>query len=124
MEWSVLQRAHILAKVWGGTEDVWNYHLLCSICHKISEGRLGVYYWRWLKWQTSHDATLMEAAEQICEETGLSPHQIGRAHGKRLVEIARAIAWRRSFAACPFQLPPDDLGPHPGARQAITRPAG
>jgi hypothetical protein len=47
------ERAHIVARVYGGRDELWNFHLLCPICHDES-GLLkgGLRYWRWLKSQT------------------------------------------------------------------------
>jgi hypothetical protein len=42
-----LERAHILPRNIGGTDDVANLHMLCVLCHKISEDAWGKQYWNW-----------------------------------------------------------------------------
>lgn len=42
-----LERAHILPRVYGGTDDVSNLHMLCGLCHKMSEDLYGKEYWDW-----------------------------------------------------------------------------
>ena len=42
------ERAHILAKFKGGSDEVDNLHLLCPQCHKASEFMDGVDYNKWL----------------------------------------------------------------------------
>lgn len=41
-------RAHILARAWGGDDSLENLHILCSICHKDSENLYGPAYMDWL----------------------------------------------------------------------------
>ena len=43
------ERCHILARTFGGSDDVQNLHLLCSDCHKASELLSGLEYFEWLK---------------------------------------------------------------------------
>ena len=43
-----LQRCHILAKQFGGSNSCENLHLLCSNCHWESERFSGDLYWAWL----------------------------------------------------------------------------
>ena len=44
-----LDRAHIVARVYGGSDDVSNIHLLCRNCHIESELFNEEYYWKWFK---------------------------------------------------------------------------
>jgi 5-methylcytosine-specific restriction endonuclease McrA len=43
------ERAHIQSKFNGGSDNVNNLHLLCSLCHKTSEFIEGEQYFNWLK---------------------------------------------------------------------------
>lgn len=52
------ERAHILARQEGGSDEVDNLHLLCSICHKDSEMLSGEEYNEWLINRTHVDAIL------------------------------------------------------------------
>ena len=56
-----LQRCHIEARVNGGSDDVSNLHLLCELCHNISEYLEGRDYWMWLKEQNMWSAMLQAA---------------------------------------------------------------
>lgn len=47
-----LARAHITARVEGGSDDASNLHLLCRRCHTTSEYLSGDRYWRWFQ---THD---------------------------------------------------------------------
>ena len=48
-DYNAVERCHILG-VWdGGSDDVSNIHLLCSDCHKKSEGFSGELYNLWVK---------------------------------------------------------------------------
>lgn len=42
------ERAHIIARSAGGSDDVENLHILCSQCHKDSEYLDGDKYMRWM----------------------------------------------------------------------------
>lgn len=44
---AVLHRAHILARLEGGSDDVDNLHVLCAVCHEDSEYLSGDRYWSW-----------------------------------------------------------------------------
>lgn len=46
------ERAHITARVEGGSDEVENLHLLCPTCHRQSEKRSGIDYYIWLRDQT------------------------------------------------------------------------
>lgn len=46
------ERAHILAKCCGGSNEISNFHLLCEGCHKQSELLSGEEYWRWFEKQS------------------------------------------------------------------------
>lgn len=52
------ERAHIIARVSGGTDNVDNLHLLCSICHKDSELFEGDRYFEWFKNRNHVDAIM------------------------------------------------------------------
>ena len=56
-EHATLERAHILARSAGGTDDATNLHLLCPTCHKTSENLTGRSYWSWFMWPWRHYAT-------------------------------------------------------------------
>ena len=43
-----IERAHITARVAGGSDDAENLHILCSTCHKDSEYLEGSAYMDWL----------------------------------------------------------------------------
>jgi hypothetical protein len=50
MLWGVpTDRSHIVACVWGGQDELSNIHLLCPLCHELSELHQGISYWRWLR---------------------------------------------------------------------------
>ena len=52
MLWPVpTDRSHIVARVWGGQDELANIHLLCPLCHEVSELYQGMSYWRWLRRQ-------------------------------------------------------------------------
>lgn len=42
-----LERAHILSWQQGGSWEPSNFHLLCHLCHKVSENLYGEEYWEW-----------------------------------------------------------------------------
>ena len=52
------ERAHIVARVSGGSDDIDNIHLLCSACHKDSELIEGDEYFEWFA-SRSHVDTIM-----------------------------------------------------------------
>jgi hypothetical protein len=64
-----LDRAHILARCNGGSDDPSNIHMLCRLCHKDSETLDGEAYWSWF-WQRSW----MDAAISAACRTGLNLH--------------------------------------------------
>ena len=43
-----VERAHIDAHMEGGSNEVWNYNLLCPECHRTSEMVQGARYMEWL----------------------------------------------------------------------------
>lgn len=55
-------RAHIHARVTGGSDTVENLHMLCETCHKDSECKEGDAYWRWFWQRCRMDTMLSEAA--------------------------------------------------------------
>ena len=59
-----LEKAHITAKVEGGSDLPENIHLLCSICHKDSEYLDGEKYWAWFYQRTSIDMMMSAAARK------------------------------------------------------------
>lgn len=57
MLWDVpTDRSHIVARVWGGQDELSNIHLLCPLCHEVSELHQGMSYWRWLRRQNMFQA--------------------------------------------------------------------
>lgn len=45
-------RAHIVARAYeDGSDHPSNLHLLCRMCHELSEGLSGLAYWRWFRRQ-------------------------------------------------------------------------
>lgn len=58
-------RCHIEARVWGGQDELANLHLLCVLCHEMSEGVDGLRYWRWLKAQHMIRAECWGAARML-----------------------------------------------------------
>lgn len=56
-----IERAHIVAKSIGGSDDVENLHNLCITCHQASEMLDGAGYWSWFEKRSVVDscATLM-----------------------------------------------------------------
>lgn len=63
-----LQRAHILPRSYGGTDEAFNLHMLCPKCHVESENLLGIEYWRWFKSKPSEVTRWRNAAFQYLEE--------------------------------------------------------
>lgn len=62
-------RAHILARIYGGSDNLSNLHLLCLLCHELSEHLCGVEYWRWFKRQGYKQAVewgAYQALTRIC----------------------------------------------------------
>lgn len=53
-----LHRAHIVARVSGGSDAADNLHMLCAVCHKDSERLEGGEYWRWFAERTLPDMAL------------------------------------------------------------------
>lgn len=47
----VLDRAHIVPRHKGGSDDLSNLHLLCKSCHAESDLFHGRQYWRWFRFQ-------------------------------------------------------------------------
>lgn len=58
-------RCHIVARVWGGQDEVANLHLLCPLCHEMSEDLDGLKYWRWLRTQSTIRAECWGAARML-----------------------------------------------------------
>jgi hypothetical protein len=48
-----VQRAHIIPRCYGGSDDIDNIHLLCARCHAESEGHRS--YWTWLHWKRKNE---------------------------------------------------------------------
>lgn len=53
-----LERAHILAKSEGGSDDVSNLHMLCRSCHKCSEMVSGDMYNKWFLERETFDGLM------------------------------------------------------------------
>lgn len=60
-----LERAHILARVDGGSSLPVNYHMLCSECHLTSEFLFGRSYWEWFMRPTLHPAYWEHLLEKV-----------------------------------------------------------
>ena len=52
---AALNRAHIVARCNGGSDDVENLHLLCEDCHRLSEHIEGDDYFEWIAEWTAAD---------------------------------------------------------------------
>lgn len=61
------ERAHILARIHGGSDDCENLHLLCGTCHKASEYVNGDSYWEWF-----HSRTWLDVVIQECLMHGMN----------------------------------------------------
>lgn len=73
-----VSRAHILPRWQGGSDDACNLHLLCRMCHELSEGYGAMEYWKWFRRQTRADSIRYGAAKVI----GLA--------GVRAIEMTRS----------------------------------
>jgi hypothetical protein len=67
IEPGILHRAHIVPRWNGGCDRAENLHLLCRMCHEMSEGLESISYWRWFQKQTflaavSYGGTMRVAA--------------------------------------------------------------
>lgn len=60
------ERSHIKARAIGGLDVVDNLHLLCLVCHKVSEHIQGVAYWRWFYNRRASDTVSMIALKHGC----------------------------------------------------------
>jgi hypothetical protein len=58
-----LERAHIVARCNGGSDDVSNLHLLCHTCHRASEYIEGDNYFVWLDEWSVADRSILELAK-------------------------------------------------------------
>lgn len=74
-----LTRAHIRARVLGGSDGVENLHMLCSDCHEDSEGMEGQGYWVWFLFRSTADGAFSRATRmgvnptafiRVCEKRG------------------------------------------------------
>ena len=81
-----LDRAHIVARVYGGSDDVSNIHLLCRNCHIESEVLNEEYYWKWFK-AKNRDARMYDP---------LKKHEIV---GRNLKEFFDLISEQKFFEA-------------------------
>jgi hypothetical protein len=66
----MMARAHIVPRWDGGSDRAANLHLLCRICHEISEGYDGLSYWRWFREQTFQTAIQQGAAMRVTDVFG------------------------------------------------------
>lgn len=55
------ERAHIVARSAGGSDDPENLHILCGVCHKDSEYLEGEKYMAWLFQRNPIDRLMSEA---------------------------------------------------------------
>lgn len=65
-----LDRAHIVARSEGGSDRASNLHLLCRMCHELSEALSGISYWRWFRVQSRAAAMHYGAAMAVYKATG------------------------------------------------------
>ena len=63
-----LERAHILARCEGGSDEVSNFHLLCGFCHRQSEFKHGADYLEWFRTKKNPLAEMLTAIEQLKRE--------------------------------------------------------
>ncbi len=56
-----LERAHIVARLHGGSDNVDNIHLLCGHCHHESEFKEGNDYWYWFLRQNCYTSVIKMA---------------------------------------------------------------
>jgi len=63
-----LERAHILARCEGGSDEVSNFHLLCGRCHRQSEFIHGAEYLEWFRAKKSPIREMLTAVAQIRRE--------------------------------------------------------
>lgn len=54
------ERAHILARVEGGSDDLENLHILCGVCHQDSECLSGDRYTNWIMQRTALDRLMSQ----------------------------------------------------------------
>lgn len=56
-----LERAHILPRNMGGSDEASNLHMLCPTCHKMSEFSWGREYWTWFRnpWKQDNPVNIM-----------------------------------------------------------------
>lgn len=80
---NAVQRCHILSVFDGGSDDVNNLQLLCSDCHKKSEGYSGELYDLWVR--TYNDESFMEIAtvlysKNILKKSNVSCYDVFSKH--------------------------------------------
>jgi hypothetical protein len=90
-----LHRAHILARVEGGSDTADNLHMLCQWCHHDSEYLTGDDYWTWFESRTQFDMVI----SRIITSYGVQPTSLlGKSHdeiGLILLDLAGKIAEKR-----------------------------
>lgn len=83
-----VERAHIIAKQFGGNDKVENLHLLCRKCHKISES--SQYYWNWF-WYSNNEFQVEFGKQVALSRFGLNTtnfiHAIEIIEGKKNFDI-------------------------------------
>ena len=76
MYWGVpTDRSHIVARMWGGQDELANLHLLCLPCHDMSEGRGSLAYWRGFRRQHAFMSVSWGMWRMLCIY-GIDPLQV------------------------------------------------
>ncbi|UOE45880.1 HNH endonuclease signature motif containing protein [Agromyces larvae] len=83
-----LERAHILARIEGGSNEPSNLHLLCPSCHLDSEMLHGRDYWQWFCWPQKQ---MIAKAKRIASRQPLMAVVQDKA-GDEGARLTRAIA--------------------------------
>lgn len=85
MHWPVpTDRSHIVSLVWGGQDELSNIHLLCPLCHEISELHQGMSYWWWLRRQNQIKA-IQWGMSRMLWVAGLDDESITLDYGSALI---------------------------------------
>jgi 5-methylcytosine-specific restriction endonuclease McrA len=86
----ILARAHIVGRYFGGGDEACNLHLLCRVCHGMSEPLEGLPYWRWFKGQAARFATTVAAELRLLQ---LYSEEIKRLDQFDTEDVIEVLAW-------------------------------